>query len=127
MLAHNELEVDDETRKFLLFEVYRASQDAGWQLKRNAEGDYRPDPKAERFPLFEKQPKITMTELFERWQKEANPAPSTVMTWRGGLKNLIIRLGHENVRQTSEADIIRWKDSLVVEGLKAKTIMRASP
>ena len=122
VLALNELEVDEETRKTLLFEVYKASQDAGWRLKRNAEGDYCPDPKENRFPSYEKQPKITLSELFEHLKNEAKPAPSTVITWRGVINNLITRLGHENVRQISEADMIRWKESLVAEGLKAKTI-----
>jgi len=48
VLAHHDLEIDDQTRKALLVEVYKAAQDAGWRLKRNAEGDYSPDPKQER-------------------------------------------------------------------------------
>jgi hypothetical protein len=66
VLTHHGLEIDDQTRKALLVEVYKAAQDAGWRLKRNAEGDYSPDPKQERFPPFEKQPQLTLTELFER-------------------------------------------------------------
>ena len=105
-----------------MVEVYKAAQDAGWRLKRNAEGDYSPDPKQERFPPFEKQPHLTLTELFERWKSEVKPAPSTLMTWQGVLNNLKAHLGHENVRIITDADVIRWKDALVANGLKSKTI-----
>jgi len=125
VLAHHDLEVGEETRKSLLIEVYRAAQDAGWRLKRNAEGDYSPDPKQERFPPFEKQPQLTLSELFERWKSEVKPAPSTLMTWQGVLNNLKAHLGHENVRMITDADVIRWKDYLVARGLKSKTIIRA--
>ncbi|CAJ0892670.1 hypothetical protein AMST5_04239 [freshwater sediment metagenome] len=77
ILAHHNLEVDTQTREALLKEIFRAAQDAGYQLKRNAAGDYRPDPQAERFPPFESRADVTLTELFERWSAEARPAPST--------------------------------------------------
>jgi integrase len=122
VLAHHDLEVSEETRKSLLIEVYRAAQDAGWRLKRNAEGDYTPDPKQERFPPFEKQPQLTLTELFERWKSEVKPAISTMLTWNGVLNNFKAYVGHENVRQITDADVIRWKDYLVAKGLKSSTI-----
>ena len=122
VLAHHDLEVDEEARKALLVEVYKAAQDAGCRLKREAAGDYSPDPKQERFPPFEKQPHLTLTELFERWRSEVKPAPSTLMTWRGVLNNLKTHLGHENVRIITDADVIRWKDALVAKGLKSRTI-----
>jgi integrase len=122
VLAHHDLEIDDETRKSLLIEVYRAAQDAGWRLKRNAEGDYSPDPKQERFPPFEKQPCLTLTELFERWKSEVKPAISTMLTWNGVLNDFKTYLGHENVRQITDTDVIGWKDYLVAKGLKSSTI-----
>jgi hypothetical protein len=87
VLAHHDLEVDEQTRKALLVEVYKAAQDAGYRLKREAEGDYSPDPKQERFPPFEKQPQLTLSELFERWKSEVKPAISTMLTWKGVLNN----------------------------------------
>ncbi len=98
VLAHHDLEIDDQARKALLVEVYKATQDAGYRLKREAAGDYSPDPKKDRFPPFEKQPRLTLTELFERWGSEVKPAPSTLMTWQGVLNNLKTHLGHQNVR-----------------------------
>jgi hypothetical protein len=112
VLAHHDLEVDGETRKSLLIEVYRAAQDAGWRLKRNAEGDYSHDPKQERFPPFEKQPQLTLSELFERWKSEVKPAISTMLTWKGVLNNFTTYICHENVKQITDADVITWKDYL---------------
>jgi integrase len=122
ILVHNDLEVDEQTRKALLVEVYKAAQYAGWRLKRNAEGDYRPDDNEKRFPPFEKRPHLTLTELFERWKSEVRPAISTTITWRVALKSLTNYLGHESMRQITNADVIGWKDYLVAKGLKSTTI-----
>jgi len=125
ILVHNDLEVDEQTRKALLVEVYKAAQDAGWRLKRNAEGDYSPDPKQDRFPPFEKQPRLTLTELFERWKSEVKPAISTMLTWKGVLNNFTTYIGHESVKQITDGDVIGWKDYLVAKGLKSRSINSA--
>ena len=122
VLAHHDLEVDGETRKALLVEVYKAAQDAGWRLKRNAEGDYSPDPKQERFPPFEKQPQLTLSELFERWKSEVRPATSTTLVWKIVLNDFTNYICHENVKQITDTDVIGWKDYLVAKGLKSSTI-----
>jgi hypothetical protein len=41
---------DQESRTALMKEASKAMMEAAAQLKRNAEGDYRPDPNRERFP-----------------------------------------------------------------------------
>ncbi len=50
VLARHGLIIDALSRLRLLVQVEAASTDAARTLKRNAEGDYRPDPVAERFP-----------------------------------------------------------------------------
>lgn len=50
VLATHQLHIDQKSWGMLLIEVERASTDAFYQLKRNATGDYSPDPKAKRFP-----------------------------------------------------------------------------
>lgn len=52
-LGRHGIEVDGRTHLALLREIARASLQAGWQLKRHASGDFRPDPDAERFPSFQ--------------------------------------------------------------------------
>jgi hypothetical protein len=53
-LASEGLIVDEESRALVLRELARALDQAAMKLARNAEGDYRPDAAAERFPRVEK-------------------------------------------------------------------------
>jgi integrase len=54
------------------------------RLERLAEGDYRRDEYAERFPKDAQEPDSGMTpwQLFELWVKEKKPAGGTVENWR---------------------------------------------
>lgn len=78
---------DEDGRNRLLFAFSRALSEATNKLKRNAEGDYTPDPTATRFPEWERgQPAApnsrsssTPTALFQRWrshpdQKDISPS-----------------------------------------------------
>lgn len=80
VLTLHGLDVDGDMRTALLNPVAEAAQDAGWQLKRNAAGDYLPDPQAARFPEFAKAKSLTLSDLFDRWHKETKPAASTITT-----------------------------------------------
>lgn len=50
VLIRQRIHLNPNDRRRFLRLVGRASLDAGWQLHRNAEGDYTPDVKALRFP-----------------------------------------------------------------------------
>lgn len=50
LLASKAIRIDSDTRARLLVAVEAAATDAGWRMKRAANGDYSPDPKAHRFP-----------------------------------------------------------------------------
>ena len=84
--------VDTESSELSLRAFYLALKDGFDARQRNASGDYRPDPKSERFPEFERpkskpselsprgQPKASLIGLVEDWWKEAQAAgrrPST--------------------------------------------------
>lgn len=123
VLGRHGIEIDSETHFRLLREVARAALEAGWRLKRMAAGDYRPDPTAERFPAFEaRAAKITLTDLFDRWQRETKPAGSTVTTWRGIVAALINELGHDDAGRVTAEEVVRFKDSRVTLGRSPKTI-----
>jgi integrase len=122
VLAQHGLAISEADRITLLREVGRAATEAGWRLKRNAQGDYSPDPVANRFPPFEHARSLTLSELWERWQAASNPAANTRSSWRAPLKSLKGFLGHEDAHQISEGDIVRWKDHLLALGLSPKTI-----
>jgi integrase len=123
--------IDAASRSKLLVEAARALKEVAAQLKRNAEGDYRPDPNAERFPKWEGlklrsqgSPHSTLTfdGLFERWQRETKPAPSTITTWRSYINALRNHIGHDDPARVTKADLIAWKDALVAAGRSPKGI-----
>lgn len=117
------LTVDAASRTRLLHEVAKAATDAGWALKRAAQGDYSPDPKAARFPSFEMtRAGVTLTALFEAWAHETNPSASTRATWRGCFRLLREHLGHDDATRLTEDDLIAWKDALLAGGRAARTV-----
>ena len=71
VLIRQRIHLNPNDRRRFLRLVGTASLDAGWQLRRNAEGDYTPDIKALRFPSIETvtaiKPKLKITGLFDAW------------------------------------------------------------
>src|SRR5262249_8805283 len=105
-----------------------ASLDAGWQLRRNAEGDYSPDPKAQRFPSIESvaavKPKQTITGLLDLWWVEAKRtgrSQQTYDTYKGAIDRLIKHLGHDDAGRVSEQDMLAFKDARL-KVVTAKTL-----
>ncbi len=126
VLTKHGLMVDSETRSRLLALVGSAMTDAAWQLKRNAAGDYSPDPKASRFPKFEATGSaLSLEALFDKWKAETKPSASTLSTWKGlPLASLKEHLAERasDVRRIEPEDIIAWKDAIVARELAAKSI-----
>ncbi|UQR64305.1 site-specific integrase [Bradyrhizobium sp. C-145] len=116
-----------ERRRFLQL-VGTASLDAGWQLRRNSEGDYSPDPKAQRFPAIETvatiKPKQTITGLFDLWWAEAKAtgrSKSTHDAYKGAIDRLVKFLGHDDARRVTDTDMIAFKDCRL-KTVSAKTL-----
>lgn len=128
VLQKHGISVDAESRVRLLQQVSLAAQDAGWNLKRNASGDYSPDPKAQRFrPISvvkQSRKDTTLDDLFGKWLAETKPAASTQSTWTSNLNNLKRHLGAsaDDINRITGEDIVAWKDTAVAKGLAAKTI-----
>lgn len=121
VMQRHGLEVEDDVRLELLRRIAVAALQAGATLKRMAGGDYRPDPTAERFPVFEKAKTptkgVTLWGLFERWQAERKPAPSSVSTWRGVIRSFERHVGGDiEARTLTRAQVIGWVDTLIAEG-----------
>lgn len=112
---------DSESRTALLRDVAKAFNDAAAKLKRNAEGDYRPDPVAERFPKWEasgrKAPKasrsagvLTPTKLFELWQQHPDQKtvkPSTLASYTAVFNNLKVFLAKRYGAEPASASLQR--------------------
>jgi hypothetical protein len=132
LLEREGIVTDTTSRRRLLQEAAGALAGAAAQLSRYADGDYRPDRFAERFPDWENlkggttpqspTPGITIDDLFERWIRETGPSASTITTWKSYMKQLKERVGHDDAARVTKADIIAWKDALVALGRAPKGI-----
>jgi integrase len=127
ILQREGIVTDEASRSDLLRQAGRALNEAAAKLGRNASGDYSPDANAARFPAWDgktetvptqKASGTTLTGLFERWRRETNPAPGTVVTWRGHVRQFIKHLGHDDAARVTPENIIAWKDALVARGLR---------
>ena len=122
VLTKHALNVDIESRRRLLQDIGRATTEAARRLKRNAGGDFSPDPVADRFPKYEAKSSCGISELFERWKAERKPSASTVSTWAGYVRSLEQHVLGKAISRIQPDDLITWKDTLVTAGLNPKTI-----
>ncbi len=129
LLAAQGFHTDAASRLKVMEAVAVAANQAAAKLKRNADGDYRPDPDADRFPVRRSTvatgsssstvPALSVWSIFERWKQETRPAPSTISTFRGHLKRAAQFFGHDDLKRLTKADVVAWKDAMVAEGLKS--------
>jgi len=133
LLTGQGIVTDRTSRWALIEELQRSTTQAAEKLQRNANGDYRPDPNAERFPTWQgavsSAPATTGTNgqlsfdgLFRRWQAERKPAASTVTTWQGYVRALKKHVGHDDPGRLAKADLVSWKDTLIEAGYSPKGI-----
>jgi len=127
------LVIDGESRERVLIEVSKGLDQAASQLKKFADGDYSPDPRANRFPAFHKPSQkrsdvLTMTAMFGAWEKEAmqlNRASATPNRYRSVFTSFRAFLGHDDATKVTVEDVIRFKDARLAEGISGKTIKDA--
>lgn len=104
------------------------------QLLRNAEGDYRPDPDAGRFPELElsNEPSghgdmtagpASPLDVFDRYAKESKLAAGTVKRWRPIVAK--VQKEHPRISEITPEWCIQWKNKLVESGLSNNTIREA--
>lgn len=123
VLAKHALIIDAESRVKLLMASSQASTDAAWALKKNAKGDYSPDPTAQRFPPIEsvkKAPapsepseKTTLTGILADWWKEAKATgrkPSTYESYSNTVDGFVAFLGHDDAAKVTPDHVVGFKD-----------------
>ncbi|BBF94337.1 DUF6538 domain-containing protein [Blastochloris tepida] len=128
ILAKHGLVIDAETRRVLLERVVHAVIEARRGVLGKMSGDYRPDPRGERFPEFELNPgaaKVSMYDLWERYIKEAKPSPSTIKRWKPCIESFLEHVGTTDVSIIKPEQIISWKESLIDRKLHPLTIRDA--
>lgn len=126
--------VDPPSRALLLVALWRALRDALEHRKRNALGDYSPDPNSERFPAWVSPlapPAAStikpgsLTALVEDWWREAKAAgrkPSTYESYRNTMTKLVAVLKHDDARKVTPEDVVKFKDFRIANGVSPKTI-----
>ncbi|WP_368413395.1 tyrosine-type recombinase/integrase [Dongia sp.] len=130
VLQREGLVIDDMSRLLLLRQGGFALSDAAKKLKKNAEGDYSPDPTAARFPIWEgvEQPKATaattITSLFDGWKKEAvkrNLSQSTFDEYTSRIGMFLKWLGHDDALKVEPSTVVAYKEHRL-ELVSAKTV-----
>ena len=132
LLAREGILTDQSSRKSLIQETAGALASGAIKLSQYANGDYRPDKAAERFPKWpETSPgkpsqgskaNLTFDDLFERWRREREPSGSTVTTWISYMRAFKKHLGHNDPHRVTKSDVLGWKDALISAGRAPKGI-----
>ncbi|MBB2696102.1 UNVERIFIED_ORG: integrase [Rhizobium esperanzae] len=125
-LKRHGYQLDEPSVELLRKAVAQAVLQAKEHLLRMANGDYRPDPDADRFPKLDlaskKQGasdlgKYALMQVFEDYVREKQIAESSQKKWRG----IIAKVAAEvpDIRDLTGDWVVGWKDRLLAKGLSA--------
>lgn len=114
-----------DSRELLLASFARALGEGMQARARKAQGDYRPDANAERFPEWSSPaatvpqvaaPVVSLPGLFDAWWLEAERAGKSVSakeSFGKAVHALAAFLGHDDAARVTPDDVVRFKDHLV--------------
>lgn len=134
LLLEQGIVTDEASRQRLIREVDRTLRQVAEQQLKCSEGDYSPDPKADRFPAVaspDAAPKgdaerLTIRTLFKLWERDhlsEGKSARTVGDFRQKVESLIEYLDHDDARRVTPEEIADWCDHLRHErGLSARTV-----
>lgn len=128
-------EIDEASMRMLVTECVKAFLQAAEHLQRQAGGDYRPDPNADRFPEWTPPtygspspiatPNVSLTGLVEEWWIEAKASgrtPSTYESYKGAASRLSAFLKHDDAATVTPANLVAFKDHRLAQGVSPKTV-----
>lgn len=99
-----------------------AKEQAARQLLKNAGGDYRPDPGAERFPALRlSDEKQLFKNLWPEYCAAKVAAASTKKKWEPYFKTLIKRIGTDDMSKVTEG-LLEWRHALMASKLSKVTV-----
>ncbi len=122
--------IDDDSRKLLIEEVAKATDQAFVKLRKNADGDFRPDEDANRFPVWSNpvskpgDKKLSLSNLFDQWVKhreQAYQAPKTVARYRGVFNALSEFLKNPDARKVTAEDVRSYLEARMADGMTPRT------
>jgi hypothetical protein len=139
LLAEHGFPPDPKAVERVAWALFDAKVRAAKVLERRAEGDWRPDDDASRFPPeaavkavapppAEANVGCTMDLLLAGWaadhgyQVDAKPEPRALYDRRRTMERLSVFLGHRNADAVAKADAVRFKEDAQKRGLTASSI-----
>ena len=138
--------IDAPTRAALIEEVDKALVQQAKVLKRFSEGDFRPDPDAERFPeaekalepLKKKAPKkaskvakrtsdgLSILDVWDRFKTTApEPSAATVRRWGPSIEAFDSFVSNKGMERVTSGDAMLFVDQRVAAGVSAKTASKS--
>ncbi len=122
LLQEAGLAADDHSRKRLIEELHRVQEQWAQFQHRRSQGDYRPDPAADRFPQISSantgavvKEKPTLTGIFTLWEREhlANgKSKKTAADFPHKLDSLREFVGHDDADRVTPGDVVASTDRL---------------
>jgi hypothetical protein len=128
------MSTDPDTMRILRREFLRAMRDGFAKRAKTADGDFTPDPKADRFPkeftehgIQKRAPMpasgLRLSGLVDDWWAEAKGAGRSLATYdsyRTTFKHLAAYLSHDDAARVTDSDIVDFKDARLKAGVSAK-------
>lgn len=68
---------------------------------------------------------LAFGDLVDGWAKERRPVAKTLYEWSRVMKQLAAFLKHDDARALTGDDLVRWKEAMLNDGLRPKTIQDA--
>ncbi len=127
------LQLTESSTELVIQSIAKAAHQAYNHVFRMAEGDYRPDPDADKYPSWENPVVETrdavsstpseafdLVSIYDKLADEYGHAPDTRKKWRP----IIVRVAeeHPDIRSIDEGWVVQWKNSLIQGGLKHVTV-----
>lgn len=120
VLDKRAIAVDDVTWERLKQAVGDAMLQAQRLLQRRANGDFRPDPDADRFPTAETN-SFTWDEAWALYLQQHKPGEATQKRWRTATRSFVDAVGTD-MRCVTAVQVVDWRNVLLAKGLDAVTV-----
>ena len=116
-LASRGITVCDRSRRTLLYAVNRAALQASEVVVRQAEGNYTPDPLANRFPvMLGPDPTKSFKALWAEYCKARNKDERKALRAQHFFNSMIEHVGTDDMRAVTEQHLLDWRDKLQASG-----------
>lgn len=100
-----------------------AKENAMRELLRNAQGDYKPNDEAARYPKFERpRPEQQFDELWSQFCEAKQVSPATRKKWEPYFRALIKRADTPDMNRITEQHLLDWRDALLAQKPKLSPV-----